>query len=49
MITIRPEVLIKIDHTSHDVVITDIEHSDNSVTITKKEAKWLVEKLKEIL
>ena len=46
---IKPLIEMRIDHNDHDINVSDSKHSDNSVTMTKEEARWVTFKLMEVL
>lgn len=45
----KPIIEVKIQYDDYDINITDSKHNDNSITITREEASWVLFKLKEIL
>lgn len=45
----KPQVNINIQFNDHDITVVDIDHEDNSITMTREEATWLYYKLSKIL
>ena len=48
-VKITEGIEIKVDYDGYDFNITDIYHPENSITITKMEAKYLVKEIKLLL
>lgn len=43
------QIEIEVVDMGHDINIQDVKHEDNCVTVTRKEAEFVYERLKEIL
>lgn len=42
-------IRVKLQWNDHDVNIVDIDHEDNSITITREEARFVFESFEEVL
>ena len=45
----KNRIEVAVTASSHDIFITDTEHSDNSITITKYEARFVIKEIERLL